>query len=338
MFDELLRELKKLEAGTLVPVQIPVDDDGYFDRQCPAEQCRAFFKVLFSDWRDKVKDEQVFCPICRHESASTEWNTETQAEHIEATALAHLEETISRAMRVDTETFNRLQPRGGFISLRMSYRPRTTPVLVTPEAAEIMRRNHTCDECSCKFASIGAAFFCPSCGARSVIKTFEMEVAATRNTVQSLAALKESIVPIVGSDVAQDTCRTILENAQASLVGLFQHYAEELYLRVPNAPKARKNVFQNLAESSGLWKAAIGKGYEDLIGKSALDNLNRLFQQRHLIAHKGGVVDAEYVSKSGDMSYATGQRLVVTESSVLRLADLVGDLGKSLVDPSKGPR
>ena len=65
MFDELLRELRKLEKATLVPIQIAVDDDGYFDRQCPAEQCRAFFKVLFSDWRDKVRDEQVFCDPLR---------------------------------------------------------------------------------------------------------------------------------------------------------------------------------------------------------------------------------------------------------------------------------
>ena len=34
-----------------VPFQI--DDDGYFDRQCPWSECGFTFKVLFEDWGEK---------------------------------------------------------------------------------------------------------------------------------------------------------------------------------------------------------------------------------------------------------------------------------------------
>ena len=57
MFDKLINELKMLERGVKIPVNLPVDDDGYFDRECHAETCHAEFKVLFQDWQEKVSDE-----------------------------------------------------------------------------------------------------------------------------------------------------------------------------------------------------------------------------------------------------------------------------------------
>src|SRR5437764_1259687 len=106
MFDKLLRELKKLEHGVKVPIQIPLDEKGYMDRQCPSVECQAEFKVLFEDWRDKVRDEVVFCPLCRFEAKSTEWNTKAQQEHIKRAAMAHLQGVVNRSMREDARTFN----------------------------------------------------------------------------------------------------------------------------------------------------------------------------------------------------------------------------------------
>lgn len=330
MFDQLLRELKKIEHGILAPVEMPVDEDGYFDRECPAEPCRAAFKVLFTDWKEKVRDEQVFCPICRYEAKATEWNTPEQAEHIRAIALAHVHKIVTQALTHDSEHFNRVQPRGGFVSLTLSYRPGQLPVLVTPSAADLMRQSHSCEGCGCRYASIGAAFFCPSCGKGSAQKTFEGDVETATKIVRNLPILRDALRATGDNDAAQDTSRVILENTQGSLVGIFQHYAEALYSDLNGVPKARKNVFQNVIESSRLWKEAFGYRFEDLMTAEELSDISRFFQQRHLIAHKGGIVDAEYVTKSADGAYATGQRIVVTEDSVLRLAELVLDLGRKL--------
>ncbi len=61
-----------------------------------------------------------------------------------------------------------------------------------------------------------------------------------------------------------------------------------------------------------------------------MNDLVRLFQQRHLIAHRDGVVDAEYITKSGDTNYSVGQRIVIREDAVVRLADLVARLANRL--------
>ena len=51
MFDEFIRELDQLglSQGVKVPIDLPLDDKGYFDRKCPHVECRADFKVLFDD-------------------------------------------------------------------------------------------------------------------------------------------------------------------------------------------------------------------------------------------------------------------------------------------------
>jgi len=54
------------------------------------------------------------------------------------------------------------------------------------------------------------------------------------------------------------------------------------------------------------------------------------FQQRHVLSHRDGFVDHEYIEKSGDSSYRVGQRLVVSEAQVLRMAELVEKLGMAM--------
>ena len=70
MFDELLKELKRLERTTKVSVPIHTDQKGCMDRQCPAESCEFLFKVHEEDWKNIFKDEAVWRPFCRHEAPS----------------------------------------------------------------------------------------------------------------------------------------------------------------------------------------------------------------------------------------------------------------------------
>ena len=46
-----------------IPVTLQSDENGYFDRECPNENCLYQFKIKLKDWEDKVSDEEVHCPI-----------------------------------------------------------------------------------------------------------------------------------------------------------------------------------------------------------------------------------------------------------------------------------
>lgn len=42
-----------------IPVTLQSDENGYFDRECPNENCLYQFKIKLKDWEDKVSDEEV---------------------------------------------------------------------------------------------------------------------------------------------------------------------------------------------------------------------------------------------------------------------------------------
>ena len=94
--------------------------------------------------------------------------------------------------------------------------------------------------------------------------------------------------------------------------------------------KLQSNVFQNLFEGGALWKEAFGKDFEDYLSESDVEELNLYIQQRHLLSHREGLVDEDYIRKSGDQRYIVGQRIVVSEPAVRSCLDLVRRLGTGM--------
>jgi hypothetical protein len=339
MFDELRRTLRKYQRGIKVPVKIPLDDEGHFDRECPSAECLAAFKIHFDDWKQKVRDEAVFCPVCRHEAPSNAWNTSRQVRHYQQVGKAHLHRAIGSALEADSRQFNASQPRGGFIQMSLSYSPGSTPFIIPLEAAEALRQRFECEACRCRYSSVGAAFFCPACGHNSAVTTFATAVKTVRRSVEHLDHICEAVRAAADEDAAADTSRQLLENGLVKLVASFQRYAEATFHKLPTAAahRVRRNLFQNLAESTALWRAASGKGYEDFLSPSECQELNVLFQQRHVLSHQDGIVDPEYLAKSGDTSYKVGQKLQIRAPAVRSLADLVEKLVAGLKSLIGGP-
>lgn len=327
MFDELRRELKALEHGVNISIPIELDDDGYLDRLCHWEQCGFSFKLLHADWVEKVNDEGLHCPACGRAAPAQEYNTPEQEQYLTDAAPAALQARINRGLRSSARGFNRHQrPRSGLISLSIRMDVNTPPhIIAVPLAAEeVMTLRITCEKCTCRFAVVGSAYFCPACGYNSAGQVFDQSIASMRATMAALPALKASIPD---RDIAARMASDLIEGGIGNLVTAFQRFAESEYPRLSGpVGKLRRNVFQNLSEGSVLWEKAGGKPYDDHLDVTEQADLQRLFQQRHLLAHQQGVVDADYVSKSGDKTYAVGQRLVVREPAVLRLAALLEKL------------
>jgi hypothetical protein len=205
--------------------------------------------------------------------------------------------------------------------MKVDSRPRQ--VLLPPAAAEPMRLKFACPECACRYAVIGAAFFCPACGHNAAEQVFAHSLGGIRSALDALGAVRTAIPD---RDTAETTIRLIIEHGLQSAVTMFQRYAEALYARHPSAPAARRNAFQNLAEGSDIWGAAFGKRYSNHLDAAELATLTRAFQQRHLLAHTQGLVDQDYVVRSGDTAYRSGQRLVVREAAVRECLNLIEKL------------
>ena len=71
-------------------------------------------------------------------------------------------------------------------------------------------------------------------------------------------------------------------------------------------------------------------GYEDMLSPAEFTALLSLFQKRHLLIHADGIVDADYLQKSGDTEYFIGQRIVVRAAHAMELLVLLQKLGAKL--------
>jgi len=111
MFDDLIRRLDRIPKSQLIPIQIRLDDDGYLDRRYTAEECGAAFKVLFTDWREKVPVEQAWCAICGEVEDPQEFNTPDQERQIRDAGIAGTRAQGGRPGRDACGTWRRSRPR-----------------------------------------------------------------------------------------------------------------------------------------------------------------------------------------------------------------------------------
>lgn len=323
MFDDVLRQLRNLENPQTIRIPMPVDDNGYLDRICPSPECQTSFKVLLTDWNDKVPDEQAWCAICGYSAKPSMFTTAEQQEYVNAHALRHVQSQLDAAFRRATPRTQK----AGFIQMRLTYKPGAPVVVVPYEATTVLSQQSACELCDCRYASLGAAFFCPACGHNSALTTFRASVETVRKTMHLVAKLPEMMDD---KDAAADMARQFAEDTMVRLWSSFQRFAEAVYETQPEYERPRRNAFQNLEESDRLWWQATQRTYGDRLTREEHSDLAKFVQQRHVLAHKDGLVDQEYIDKSGDHAYRVGQRLVVKPSAVLRLADIAVKLSIQL--------
>lgn len=326
MFNKLIQELKKLEQTKKISVPINADKDGYFDKECPNEECLFQFKVDEQDWKSLFKNEKVFCPLCRNEAPSKNWLTTEQVEIGKEQVTKHVKSIIDSAIKDGAKDFNSKQSRNSFISMSVKVTG-TKPyhyILPIPSKDE-MQLKIQCAECKAKYAVIGSAFFCPCCGHNSADETFDNSIKKIEDKIKNLPVIK-SAVEKISKDEAETTCRSLIETSLSECTVAFQRFCEVTYSKKSPNTKIKFNAFQNLEFGGEYWQELIGETYTDWLNFQDFNELNELFQKRHLLSHTEGIVDQKYIDKTDDKTYKVGQRIVVKENDVLTLLKLIKTL------------
>lgn len=316
----------------MVSVPIQMDEEGYFDRECPREECGFVFKIHGEDWSNVERDQRAFCPACREEADSKSWHTTEQLEEAKRAAIAWAKHQVGKSLQIAAQEFNRRQAGRTFFSMSMVVTGVARSHVILPiSAVEEMILKATCEACGCRYAFIGSAFFCPACGANSAEQTFDQAMVRLRRGLGV-----NPLLTALDKDASEQISATFRQSAITGGVTSFQSVAERLYERVSGRIPP-KNAFQRLVDGSDLWKQATGVAYVDLIGAADLDRLKLYFQRRHVLAHRDGLVDPDYVIKSGDTSYKAGQRLVTrvedAEEFLTLVERLVAAMRASLSPP-----
>lgn len=134
----------------------------------------------------------------------------------------------------------------------------------------------------------------------------------------------------MSKDEAENTVRSLIETSLGESVVAFQRFCEVKFsTRVPGK-NVRFNTFQNIENGATYWKDILGETYADWITVDEMTKLNILFQKRHLLAHREGIIDQKYLDKTCDSLYKVGQRIVIKEKDVLELVGLVEKLVDTL--------
>ena len=148
--------------------------------------------------------------------------------------------------------------------------------------------------------------------------------------IASLPQMEKMFADSFGEDKANTMCRTMLEGTLGDCVSAFQKFAECRYSEL-TGKSARVNDFQIVKKGSDLFKNATGKCYEEWLSQEELESLNTLFQRRHLFEHNNGMVDQQYLDKTGDTDYVVGQRMIMREADTHELIALLKKLSKGIL-------
>jgi hypothetical protein len=310
--------------GFEASVSIPADEEGFFGRRCP--DCERFFKMRVDQWEMLPDDAIVTCPYCgRQPEDVNDFMTPQQNQRVQAAAEALAEQYVHRRLQkafsgLDTR---KLRPGESGIEVRVSHDP-PPPVRSLPAYAEKqVRRTITCANCETVCAVYGATAFCPACGPRAAADTVLESIGRGRRSLALEDALPDDLREEARGDGVFDKAAA---DAVKEVVTLFEVFARELFeTRVSGYEDILKHrgrgVFQRLDDVDALFIEHVGAPISAHVPEAAWSRLRVVFQQRHVLVHRQGIVDEQYVRRVPHARQQVGQRLVLSRRDAEQALD-----------------
>jgi hypothetical protein len=294
-----------------VSVAIPRDEDGYVGRECPTQECLVYFKV--TPGTGVKGPAPCHCPYCGQSGEARTFFTPDQIAYAKSVAFRRIGEAIHDDLK--SLEFEH-EPRGGFgIGFSMKLRRTSGPTPIRYYREKQLETEVVCDQCTLRYAIYGVFGWCPDCGVHNswLILGKNLEL-ARKELALAEAAEKELADHLIGD---------ALEN----IVSAFDGFGREVC-----AKRAVDITFQNLAGARRKVQDAFAFDFADRLTPDEWNSACRMFQKRHLLAHKMGVVDDDYVKKAHDPKAIVGRKIAVSRDEVTATIRIVEALGKRLFD------
>jgi hypothetical protein len=294
--------------GEQIMVPITPDEGGYIGRECPVEECLGYFKITFGTG---VKGPgPCHCPYCGHSGEHNTFFTQEQLDYLSSFAMR----TIDDAIRKDLKgiEFDH-KPRGPFgigISLKLKESP---PLPIRHYREKQLETDVICDRCTLRYAIYGVFAWCPDCGVHNSLQILGTNLELAKKQLVLAASTEKELADYLVGDA--------LEN----VVSAFDGFGREICLQ-----KGADIHFQNLGGARRRVQEAFGFDFAAGLPAEEWQSACQLFQKRHLLAHKMGVVDEEYVQKSHDPAAVLGRKVRVSPGEVIAAVKIVDALGRCL--------
>jgi hypothetical protein len=294
--------------GNEFSVPLHSDDDGYFGRECPIEECLGYFKVTLGTG---IKGPApCHCPYCGHSGESNNFFTADQIEYARSVVMRKVTDAIHKDLK--SLEFEH-KPQGMFgIGISMKLQP-SSPLPIRHYREKQLETEVVCDNCTLRYAIYGVFGWCPDCGVHNSLQIL------TKNL--ELARKELTLAQSADAELSNHLIGDALEN----VVSAFDGFGREICLR-----KGAEIRFQNIAGARRRVQETFGFDFSDSLSSGEWDSACRVFQKRHLLAHKMGVIDEDYLQKANDPGAVAGRKIHVSHDEVNSAIGIVEALGRRL--------
>jgi hypothetical protein len=294
--------------GTQFSITLRADDDGYLGRECPVEECLGYFKI--TPGTGVTGPAPCHCPYCGHSDDQRSFNTKEQIEYARSVVIRQVTDAIHKdfkAMEFDHK------PRGMFgigISMKVKSSP---PHPIRYYRERQLETEVVCENCTLRYAIYGVFAWCPDCSVHNSLQILGKNL--------ELARKELALAATVDRDLADHLIGDALENA----VSAFDAFGRELCSQ--NGADIR---FQNIVSARTRVKDRFKVDFADGLTETDWQTACQSFQKRHLLAHKMGVIDQEYVDRANDPTAQVGRRVRLGSDEVAEAINVVERLGQNL--------
>jgi len=292
-------------------VSIPLDDHGFFGRECPS--CKRSFLVSKETYDPLPDDLKLWCVYCGYNDDHSEFMSSQQKARVMSLA-----EDVGMQMigQVLDRSFGRMASLTRSNSfLRIEYKAkRVRPRPLPGVQEEKLVRERECATCGIRYAVFGDHRFCPACGRLPAIWAATGSLEAEAGRLDALDIIPPDTRAALREQGVLD--RQYVDTIE-NVVGVVEWLARDVFFeRVANAAeltKGRGNVFQRLDDLADLFSTHLSKDLPGNMG-SRWAELQCAWAGRHAYVHNDGVVDDRYIRSVPVTSLRQGQRLTVTEN------------------------
>ena len=298
-----------------VSITLPRDEKGMMGRECP--ECELVFNIKPGTGL-KGEDLPCHCAYCGHVAAHDQFFTKAQIEYAKSIAMRQFTDQLHRQLK--RLEFN--HPARGPFGIGISMKVTTRPYPIRYYGERELETEVVCDQCTLLYFIYGAFAFCPDCGSHNsfTILTKNLELA---DKMLALAAGQ-------GRDLAEQLIGDALENVVSGFDGFGRELCRVSAAKATNPAEAEDVRFQNLTGARTRVQKLFAIDMTALVAANEWEFACRCFQKRHLLAHKMGVVDEDYLQATNDPAAVVGRKIQIGPDDVTRLCSVVRQLGENL--------
>ncbi len=310
-----------MSLPTRIKVPIPQDEHGYIGRECPIGDCEGYFKIKPGTGL-KGKNLTCHCAYCGHTASHNQFATKAQIAFVRS--FAHRK--IVNDLR---DEFKKLEfdiKPTGLVGIGISVKLKSgTPIPLQRYREDTLETHVTCSECSLEYSVYGVFAFCPDCGKHNSFQILQKNIDLVQKQLALAAAQTDG-----------ELKRHLIEDALENCVSAFDGFAREacrIGTRRTTGPAKYANLsFQNLPRAAARVISLFGIDMTKAVSDEDWNHAHIAFMRRHVLAHRGGVIDRQYLIESGEPQSLSGRRVVVIPADVERLANILLKVGRQLVN------